>query len=283
MFEDLIYDVGMNNGDDTAYYLHCGFRVVAIEANPALAAQAAKRFACAIAAGKLTIVNCGIAAEAGELAFWICETHTEWSSFDRSSASRDGCPHHSIEIPCRRFRSILEEYGIPFYLKVDIEGNDYLCLEDLKAVDLPKYASVEASDLELLRRLSDLGYRRFKCISQRNYLPLEIPLSREYRACERLQWYLGSRNLLLRIARLLGAGRWWRRRLHRTRSVNGWLFPFGSSGPFGEQTLGAWQSYEQMEETFQRFLDLNRAGEPSLFWNDAEDFFWSDFHVCKEG
>jgi putative ABC transport system substrate-binding protein len=32
----LIYDVGMNNGDDTAYYLRRGFRVLAIEANPDL-------------------------------------------------------------------------------------------------------------------------------------------------------------------------------------------------------------------------------------------------------
>ena len=30
----LIYDVGMNNGDDTAYYLRRGFRVIAIEPNP---------------------------------------------------------------------------------------------------------------------------------------------------------------------------------------------------------------------------------------------------------
>ena len=36
MEKNLIYDVGMSNGDDTAYYLHRGFRVVAIEANPLL-------------------------------------------------------------------------------------------------------------------------------------------------------------------------------------------------------------------------------------------------------
>jgi hypothetical protein len=41
----LIYDVGMNNGDDTAYYLWCGFRVIAIEVNPELAADVAQRFA----------------------------------------------------------------------------------------------------------------------------------------------------------------------------------------------------------------------------------------------
>lgn len=42
----LIYDVGMNNGDDTAYYLWRGFRVVAIEATPELVATAANRFRC---------------------------------------------------------------------------------------------------------------------------------------------------------------------------------------------------------------------------------------------
>jgi hypothetical protein len=40
----LIYDVGMHNGDDTAYYLRRGFRVIAIEPNPALVATAAERF-----------------------------------------------------------------------------------------------------------------------------------------------------------------------------------------------------------------------------------------------
>jgi len=47
--QDLIYDVGMNNGDDTAYYLRRGFRVVAIEANTCLAKCAAERFRTQIA------------------------------------------------------------------------------------------------------------------------------------------------------------------------------------------------------------------------------------------
>ncbi|TIL80880.1 MAG: FkbM family methyltransferase, partial [Mesorhizobium sp.] len=44
MQADLVYDVGMNNGDDTAYYLHRGFRVVAIEADPDLCNGAVSRF-----------------------------------------------------------------------------------------------------------------------------------------------------------------------------------------------------------------------------------------------
>ena len=37
----LVYDVGVHRGDDTAYYLHKGFRVVGVEANPAMAATCA--------------------------------------------------------------------------------------------------------------------------------------------------------------------------------------------------------------------------------------------------
>jgi hypothetical protein len=41
---NLVYDVGMNNGDDTAHYLECGYRVVAIEADPLLVRNARQRF-----------------------------------------------------------------------------------------------------------------------------------------------------------------------------------------------------------------------------------------------
>jgi len=37
--QPIIYDVGMNNGDDCEYYLTKGYRVVAVEANPALASE----------------------------------------------------------------------------------------------------------------------------------------------------------------------------------------------------------------------------------------------------
>lgn len=42
--EDLIYDVGFNRGEDTAYYLRKGYRVVAFEANPDLVQEGAARF-----------------------------------------------------------------------------------------------------------------------------------------------------------------------------------------------------------------------------------------------
>jgi hypothetical protein len=63
----------MNNGDDTAYYLSLGFRVIAIEANPELVANAKFRFLREIMAGRLTLASVGIAEEEGQFPFWICE------------------------------------------------------------------------------------------------------------------------------------------------------------------------------------------------------------------
>ena len=42
--QDLIYDVGMHQGEDTDYYLKKGFRVIAFEAEPNLVASCQKRF-----------------------------------------------------------------------------------------------------------------------------------------------------------------------------------------------------------------------------------------------
>jgi len=102
-------------------------------------ANVATRFAGEIGTG----LKVGIAAEEGVLSFWICETNSRFSSLDRRLASLDGsCPHYEIRVPCRRFRSLLEEFGVPFYVKVDIQGNDFLCVEDLDPYQLPRPSCV---------------------------------------------------------------------------------------------------------------------------------------------
>jgi hypothetical protein len=62
-----IMDVGAHNGDDTAYYLHRGYRVVAVEASP--------------------------------------------------------------DVPSVTMGDLLERHGVPYYLKIDIEGMDKECLQ----------------------------------------------------------------------------------------------------------------------------------------------------------
>jgi FkbM family methyltransferase len=283
MNSKLIYDVGMNNGDDTAYYLYCGYRVVAIEANPLLVDEAKQRFAKELEAGLLTVLNVGVAEQEGQFPFWVCETCSEWSSFDRSFASRDDSPHHAIMIPCRLFGSILAEFGVPYYLKVDIEGNDHLCLHDLDPGDLPEYVSVEGTDRDLIFQLRALGYKSFKCISQFCHLPVEWPPSREQRNYAKALWLAQSRNPVIRAFRRLGARRWVERRLNWHRSSRGWTFPYESSGPFGEDLPGRWQSADELAETHRQLEQMMRAGQESPFWHEKDYSFWTDFHARRSG
>jgi FkbM family methyltransferase len=284
MTTSLIYDVGMNNGDDTAYYLHCGFRVVAIEANPILAETASRRFEREIVAGSLIILSVGISDQDGALPFWICDAHPEWSSFDQSIASRENSDHHQITISCRTFKSILREFGTPYYLKLDIEGSEIHCLHDLTATsDLPKYVSFEKTDrwMESVTIMRNLRYPEFKLISQFNYLPTEFPPTREQIKYERAQKILNSRNFFLRVFRNIGVRNLLNRPIDRPRSRNGWTFPAGSSGSFGEDLLGKWQSFEEITETLTRANQMWEAGKWSIFWDSRDYSFWADFHARR--
>lgn len=277
MIGDLIYDVGMNDGNDTAYYLYKGFRVVAIEADPILAARGRERFADEIRQGRLTILDVGIGPQAEIARFWVNDERSEWSSFVRELACREGTACHSIDVRCVRFGEILGQYGVPFYLKIDIEHNDAYCLEDITVADTPQYISVEANDLQDLIRLSNLGYNAFKCVNQKNH---NDPL------CQSPKYY----SLLTRGRRAWQRANARRRGVPQTVAVSDrhspragatpaplgqWHFPWGSSGPFGEDTYGQWKSLEEITYDFlhlklgyQRRCELNPRG-------------WHDFHATK--
>jgi len=59
----------MNNGDDCEYYLTKGYRVVAVEANPALCQRAVLRFERELAEKRLSVLNLGVGAKPGRLPF----------------------------------------------------------------------------------------------------------------------------------------------------------------------------------------------------------------------
>jgi FkbM family methyltransferase len=283
MIKDLVYDVGLCDGEDTAYYLSKGLRVLAIDANPIAVEQAVKRFADAIAAKRLQILNVGISKQEGSLPFWICDTYPEWSSFFQPIASRNGVRHHQVIIPCRRFRSVLAEFGVPRHLKLDIEGSEIHCLRDLSGPDLPEYVSFEKAGHEVyaLQLLRDLGYTKFKLVSQYHFLPVEFPATGEQRRYEAASRLANSRNFFVRAARKIGLRRWIDCEIRRSRMRAGWSFPLGSSGPLADETIGSWQTHAEIVETLARAEKAWHCGEPSIFWNSEGRSFWADFHAHR--
>jgi FkbM family methyltransferase len=276
MTNDLIFDVGMNNGDDTAYYLFKGFRVVAIEADPTLIDLARERFAEPIRRGRLELANVAIGPREETAPFWICEGKSEWNSFDRRIASRDGHTCHAIDVHCRPFRDLLKQYGVPYYLKIDIEGHDIFCVADLDPRDLPKYLSLEMGSVESLWALRDVGYKSYKLITQNDHSQLSVDLLslkellkrqlRPYPALYRAGSSLArAGRQLLPVASVQSN--------HHGPRTNGraWTFNFGSSGPFGEDTNGPWRTLDETAYTWITFqLGRTMYGPPQVgVWHDV--------------
>jgi hypothetical protein len=83
---DLICDVGLYDGEDTAYYLSRGYNVVAIDANP-MSERARLRFAPETVARHPTLLNVGVPETPGVTNFWISEV-PEWSSCNSAAHGR---------------------------------------------------------------------------------------------------------------------------------------------------------------------------------------------------
>jgi FkbM family methyltransferase len=81
----VIYDIGANNGDDIAYYLEKADKVVAIEANPILAGEIAKRYHSEILTSRLFVENVVLTAEdeSAFSPFYIHRLHHVLSQFPK--------------------------------------------------------------------------------------------------------------------------------------------------------------------------------------------------------
>jgi len=175
----LIFDVGMHKGEDTLFYLKKGFRVVGFEADPSLAASCRQRFATEIANGRLRIIEGAIVdcADQDSVAFFRNPVKSVWGTANKEWAERNdslSSGSERIDVPTVDFAQCLQEIGIPYYLKIDIEGMDQVCLEALHGFEVkPQYVSVESEKVDFtklldeLSLLKDLGYAQFMAVQQK--------------------------------------------------------------------------------------------------------------------
>ncbi len=271
----LVFDLGMNEGQDTAYYLHAGCRVVAVEANKSLAAANSTKFASAIKQGRLQILNVGIGEQEGVLDFWICDDKSEWSSFDRAMAATNGSRHHCEKVEVWTYDRLSRQFGVPDYLKIDIEGKEHACLDRI-GPDLPDFISLEAYSEADLEKLRALGFRQFKCISQYYYLSLEDQEQPEEAEIARA----AGRD----IVGILAVPNKIRLRLlqRRLRRLDGWQFVQSSTGPFGDATRGTWKGFDDMLRIYRRFKEEVAGGRHvGVHCGTSPGSFWIDFHARR--
>jgi hypothetical protein len=180
--KDLIYDIGMHKGEDTEFYLRKGFRVIAVEAEPSLARFCRFRLKEFIDQGQLIIIEGAIvdpaAIEAGQkkAVFYRNDVNSVWGTVCSDWVQRNvrlGASSTMLEVDVIDFAATLKRYGVPHYMKIDIEGVDMVCVNALRLFrERPDYISIESDKTcftNIKREIGafvDLGYDSFQAVEQ---------------------------------------------------------------------------------------------------------------------
>jgi FkbM family methyltransferase len=172
----------MHRGEDTEFYLRKGFRVVAFEAHPDLAGYCRNRLEEFIAREQLIIVEGAIldpdaiAAGNRRIRFHKNDDLSVWGTVRGDWAERNarlGTSSSTIEIDAVDFSDAIREHGVPYYMKIDIEGCDMACVNALRGFrERPDYLSIESDKTSFakikseIEALAELGYDCFQAIEQ---------------------------------------------------------------------------------------------------------------------
>lgn len=192
-YDNLIFDVGMHQAEDTEFYLQKGFRVVAVEADPDLASQSRIRLAEFITSGQLVIVEGAIidmdVAEnksRKKIYFYKNDNMSVLGTVNLNWAERNKELGSSstgvIEVNVIDFADVIQKYGMPHYMKIDIEGCDMICVNALRKFSTrPDYISIESDKTSLMNieqeinTFMELGYDKFMAVEQSDIPMIQTP------------------------------------------------------------------------------------------------------------
>jgi FkbM family methyltransferase len=161
----VIYDIGANNGDDIPYYLQKADMVVALEANPDLCKQLRERFLESIECGRLVVENCVVTSRHGAISvpFYINKHSHVLSQFPKPAKPED---FEEVILPAKTIASLIAEYGLPYYVKIDAEHYDHVLLRALfRAGIRPSFLSAESHDIKVFLLMASVGrYNAYKIV-----------------------------------------------------------------------------------------------------------------------
>jgi FkbM family methyltransferase len=178
---NLIFDLGFHKGEDTAYYLKKGYKVVAVEADFDLYSEGMRNFHDYVESDQLNLIHAAVINSGRKdetILFYPNKYNSQWGTTDlrwvRRNSQCFGLSHlDPVRVPVTNLVELTKEFGIPYFIKIDLEGSDEEVLLDLQnCKSLPKYVSWETgkesyfSVVNQHYQLIKLGYTRFKVLQQ---------------------------------------------------------------------------------------------------------------------
>jgi FkbM family methyltransferase len=173
---DVIFDVGANEGQKTDIFLRLGAKVVAVEPDERNQSILKQNFLSYRFIKKpVVIVGKALSGENGVGTMWIDEPgsakntlNPKWVETLRTDSGRFG---KSLEFGQKRevetitLEELIRSQGVPFYVKIDVEGYETAVLRGLRTsvrylsfeVNLPEFRPEALECIELLENVAAQG------------------------------------------------------------------------------------------------------------------------------
>ena len=171
----LLFDIGDNRGDAVVAGLAKGYKVIAVEAAPKIYSELVKNFIYnpdvkpikfAVSDKDYEVIEFYEADEDG-----LSTLNKEWLTSPNSRFF--GKPYREIRCKTITIDKLIETYGIPELIKIDVEGGEYSCISSLsrKVNHLCFEWASEVTDItfKCIDHLSALGFANFYLQMQDNY------------------------------------------------------------------------------------------------------------------
>lgn len=170
----MFFDIGANVGRWAIANIDQTDRIVAVEASPITFLSLTH----SCKHPKITLLNYAVCANSGEDVVFYHAMYDTLSTLNKSWLTDEtsrfyNVPFHEVRCKPISLDRMIEEYGVPDLIKIDVEGGEYECISSLtrkaKTICFEWASETNSITLRCIDHLATLGYTRFFIQSEDAY------------------------------------------------------------------------------------------------------------------